>query len=679
MAATFVWDNLSHRVHWNYCYDDEFPGRLEYDIIAKAWVENRYELADSISWILPSDDLHTYEIVEVDFDPATSHGAAFTSFYLQDLPWYNDEFGLVDKEVTACAVVGGSPFSVQLSPSIFFEKDAENSLWGAGFPNWYYYWTQLPIPQEREDMVYVPDLHERLQELLGYEDANATAAYIYGGCEVYVGPIAGVGGEVGYGASNNPYDKIDCFGVSMFHEWGHLQHYANVWGGVFCEESPTVYEQYRDEYDLDHDRLLDYLEPEMGFDPNDATTIGTWMDSDVQAQRVADSAWVNGQWDSLDWSYPGHQWWWEGKLPKSMDRQDAFRPVAILASVSGQSGRVLPQDMPSSGAVYAFKRLSPGERDSLASELKEGGRNAISLLNEFAFSEDLIVAMFAINVLAHMRGQEADSLAVRVAAHAPQEEMSRHVCQKILESRELQAGQLLELLSSRWLTPRYLALRKLEGVALTQPLFTAVVDVARSAGFHLALESIELLGDAVLLEPLGDVDLADAMVEIVIMELTMPRHSQPVYGSGHAGSEILMVYAKDALRQVPLPIVLDARASREPLDPRVALRMDCIQLSLGDAGKYDSVEACLRACEFGTDRIWAAEALGSFGDARAIPSLVAALRDTFRVPVLSNLTPLEGEVEYMLPVAEEAFLSLLDLGADVARKGSEFWVVPHAK
>ena len=211
------------------------------------------------------------------------------------LPANNGEFGIKDTTVT----LTGFGCSQDGNTKIFYARNEKNHPGqGAGqTPNWYFYWSQTGASFGTYEY-YGPGMDG---------NGRSYAAFIGGQWRARIGNAVESGTIVVNGIT---YSKgIDHFAFDTRHEEQHRTDFIALWGAS-SDKDPAN--------DLDVDYLPDDQEanlvPNHPYSPNLSATYpdtwgygSGWRDAEDYA-LLRQSYPTPGDYDAVDWSYPGNQW-----------------------------------------------------------------------------------------------------------------------------------------------------------------------------------------------------------------------------------------------------------------------------------------------------------------------------------------------------------------------------------
>ena len=211
------------------------------------------------------------------------------------LPANNGEFGIKDTTVT----LTGFGCSQDGNTKIFYARNETNHPGqGAGqTPNWYFYWSQTGASYGTYEY-YGPGMDG---------NGRSYAAFIDGQWRAWIGNAVESGTIVVNGIT---YSKgIDHFAFDTRHEEQHRIDFIALWGAS-SDKDPAN--------DLDVDYLPDDQEanlvPNHPYSPNLSATYpdtwgygSGWRDAEDYA-LLRQSCPTPGDYDAVDWSYPGNQW-----------------------------------------------------------------------------------------------------------------------------------------------------------------------------------------------------------------------------------------------------------------------------------------------------------------------------------------------------------------------------------
>ena len=211
------------------------------------------------------------------------------------LPANNGEFGIKDTTVT----LTGFGCSQDGNTKIYYSRNEKNHPGqGAGqTPNWYFYWSQTGASFGTYEY-YGPGMDG---------NGRSYAAFIGGQWRARIGNAVESGTIVVNGIT---YSKgIDHFAFDTRHEEQHRTDFIALWGAS-SDKDPAN--------DLDVDYLPDDQEanliPNHPYSPNLSATYpdtwgygSGWRDAEDYA-LLRQSYPIPGNYDAVDWSYPGNQW-----------------------------------------------------------------------------------------------------------------------------------------------------------------------------------------------------------------------------------------------------------------------------------------------------------------------------------------------------------------------------------
>jgi hypothetical protein len=264
-----------------FVYSTGVPGVLTIDATATAVPQS---LANDIEWSIWNIDGSVLTT-----NPAPPKGSSVT-FYYTELPHDNDQFGV--KYVIASIPAYHVAESVLVK--VYFPKFEFNNPSGV-FPNWYVYWSQTNAAYGQ--YWYDPNGH-----------GGDPGYYPFGDNRFYLCRQAALSDTVICAKAR--FDGIDYYAAVCRHEDRHMRDYDNWWrplGGYI----PNLH------LDLDVDRCLDSAEPTLTppLDPTKKITypnvyppgIKDFDDFEYRGyEQMCD--WIQGSADSVDWSFPGHQY-----------------------------------------------------------------------------------------------------------------------------------------------------------------------------------------------------------------------------------------------------------------------------------------------------------------------------------------------------------------------------------